>query len=251
MLFVNAGMRSSAISKCRFCNWLCKKLQAGCNPHYESFWDYVTVWERDASNEWELWTTLPEDVQERTLRAVELKKTDPEAAFPELLELADAGGVWAMEVVGHCYQYGAGVEPNFGQSQEYYYRAISAGSWMATISYGYLLAKHDHWKYVDMYLGQGVEADFAPAAFWLAWLRYKRDKSRRTCREVRPLLEQAMALGHPGAKVLLGRMMLLGKFGLRDIRPGWRLLREAGREFAKAPPRVRSEGPIQEFSAAA
>ena len=149
--------------------------------------------------------------------------SDPAASLKLYRKAADAGSVWAMEMVGWFYDVGRGVSADFGQAQEYYYRALCAGSWMATIKYARLLEKHGYDDYWPNVLEDGVRADFIPAYYWLAWFRYKHAKNAEERRAVRPLLDHAAAAGHPGAEVLLIRSLLLGRFGIRGIPEGMRL----------------------------
>lgn len=115
---------------------------------------------------------------------------------------------------------------------EYYHRAISGGSWIATIHYARLLAELGHHDDCEQTLENGVASGFLPAYFWLAWFRYQRSKTAMVRREVRPLLAHAAERGHPEAKLLLARWMMLGKLRLRDIPLGCRLAIEGALSFA-------------------
>ena len=207
---------------CKFCAFLCNRIvsSAGC----ASLWDKGEAWDRDESNEWELWLADPAEVRELNVQASQLRSTDPEAAFQLYVRAADAGSPWAMEVVASHYQHGTVVEPNFDRMCEFYCRAIQSGSWMATIKYARTLDMYGYHDECDDVLRGGVDARFAPSFYWLARLRLTRSKSRKTCREVRPLLEYAAEVGHPLAAPLLGVMMMLGKFGFGQIQAGIRLL---------------------------
>lgn len=209
---------------CRLCTWLCDRFCADFNA---SIWDRSDAWEREHSNEYDLWSAETDRNRELIERAGALHDADPEAAFRIDLEAAQAGSIWAMELVGWHYDTGAVVQADFGQAQEYYCRALRAGSWMATIKYARLLAAHSHFDSCERVLKDGVEADFVPAYFWLAWFRYKQSRTRKTCREIKPLLEYAAEKGHPGATLVLARLMARGKFGFRAIPEGFRLFRES------------------------
>jgi hypothetical protein len=80
-------------------------------------------------------------------------------------------------------------------------------------------------------LQDGIASDFIPAYFWLARLRFLRSGDRKTCREIRPLLEYARDRGHPGATHLLAALMLLGRFGLRQVPGGFRMVQECMKEL--------------------
>ena len=132
-----------------------------------------------------------------------------------------------MQQVGWHYRTGAGVAADFERAQDYYRRAICAGSWTATISYARLLAEQGHFETCEQLLEDGVRSDFVPAYFWLARFRHRQSKSRKTCREIRPLLEYASEKGHPAARGFLAALMLLGKYRLRESPVSFRLVRES------------------------
>lgn len=209
---------------CKLCEWLGKLLGVDARAECASFWGKVEDWDRAQSNEWDLWCGNSEAARELVDQAYAVHGTDREAALRLYLEAAEAGSVFAMEMAGWYNEVGIGTAADFGRAQELYHRAVCAGSWTATIRSATLHAHHGYHDYSDQVLEDGVKSDFIPAFFWLAWFRYKRSKSRETCREIRPLLERAAAEGHPAAGLLLARLMLLGKFGVRDIPRGLRLL---------------------------
>jgi TPR repeat protein len=212
------------------CRWLCRDAELA----RASFWDESTDWERAHSNEWELWCEESDRNRELIDQALAIGAADREAAFRLYLEAAEAGSVWAMELVAWYYHTGTAVAADFGQAQDYYYRAICAGSWMATIGYARLLALHGYFDYCEGVLEDGVRSDFVPAYFWLAWFRYEQSRTNKTCREIRPLLEHAAERGHPGAKLTIAQFMAKGRFGIRVIPKGFGQLLEIV-------PRFRSE----------
>lgn len=126
-----------------------------------------------------------------------------------------------MEIVGCHYWSGTGVATDPDMALKYYHRAISAGSWMATLYYARLLAELGHHDDCESTLNGGVASGFAPAYFWLGWCRYARSKTSLVRREVRPLMEHAADKGHPMAKLILARWMALGHLGLHNIPRGW------------------------------
>jgi hypothetical protein len=216
--------------KCRLCKWLCDWL---CGPDLSSgqLWDESKSWEQDHSNEWDLWAADGEGVRELNERANEVFATDQSLAFRMRKELADNGSVWAMRQTGRHYEFGQGVEPDLAQAEHYYYQAQLAGSWMATLQLTKLLFDHrinEKWMGI---LENGVESDFIPANFWLAWYRYKRSPRRQTALEVRPLMEKAAKAGHPGARMILAQWKGRGKFGLHEMRQGFREFRSFWSDF--------------------
>jgi len=137
-----------------------------------------------------------------------------------------------MEQVGWHYWTGTGVVADNASALEYYHRAVVGGSWVATIGYARLLAEVGRQDECETVLKDGVALDFAPAYFWLAWLRYMQSKTPKVRREVRPLLEHAVRQGHPAAKFFLSRWMARGQLGLMEIPRGWRLVVQEAVDFA-------------------
>jgi TPR repeat protein len=194
-----------------------------CDRFWDRFWEKCDAWERAHSNESELWSEEADQSRELIDRAFAIQNADRAAAFEIFLEAAEAGSAWAAETVGVHYHAGTDVAADFDKAQEYYRRAICAGSWMATIGYARLLAAHGHYDTCEGVLEDGVSSDFVPAYFWLAWFRYEQSGSRKACGEVRPMLEYAARKGHPGANFYLAKWMLSGRFGLREIWGGIKL----------------------------
>ncbi len=194
-----------------------------CDRAWDRFWAYSDDWERSVSNRDQLLSEESEQSWDLIQRAAQLDDSSPAAAFQLSLEAVEAGSVWAMEKVAWHYWTGTGVAADPYAALEYYYRAICGGSWMATLHYARLLEElghHDHWQET---LETGVACDFVPAYFWLGWFRYQHSTTTTAREDVRPLLEYAAANGHPGAKVVLARWMMRGKFGLSEIPRGFRL----------------------------
>lgn len=203
--------------KCRLCDWLCgPELSSG------KFWSVSDAWEQDQSNEWELWAADSEGVRERNACANEVFATDQALALRMRHEVADKGSIWAMRLVGWQYEYGQGTERDLAKAERYYYQAQLAGSWMATLQLARLLFEHRrNEKWVGI-LENGVESNFIPANFWLSWYRYKRNPRSNMAIEVRPLIEEAAKVGHPGARLILSRWKTQGKFGIREMKQGFR-----------------------------
>ena len=210
-----------------------------CARFWQRFWRHSDAWERAHSNDREMWSKESDQTRATLNAAAAMSETDP-AALQLYLGAAQAGSVIAMGRVGWQYWTGTGTTPDLAKAQEYYRRAIQGGSWSATIHYARLLDELGHYDICDEILEDGVAVGFVPAYFWLAWLRYKRSKTREACREGRPLLEYAARAGHPGARRKLAQWMLLGRFGPREIfrglRLSFRLVHEYAGEAAKGEP---------------
>lgn len=177
-------------------------------------------WERDASNESALFSEESDEARDLIKRA---QDSDPSLALQFYLRAADIGSIWSLEMIGWHYWTGTGVAADLYKALEYYHRAIGRGSWMATIYYARLLAELGHYDECEQTLAEGIASDFIPSYYWSAWYRYERSPTSKVCRDVRPLLEFAAEMGHPGAKITLSRWMMLGKLGFRDIPQGFRL----------------------------
>lgn len=218
------------MSGCKFCarvrRWLGMDPKLTCEAIWRSHWQESDAWDVDNSNHSELWWEDTDDNRALIEAAIARQDAEPEAAFRMFQEAAEAGSPYAMELVAWHYDTGSVVAADFAQAADHYCRAINAGSWMATVMYARLLAAHDYVEECEEVLQGGIELDFVPASYWLAWLRYERSPTRETCREIRPLLDYAAGQGHPGAKNLLGRLMTGGKFGLLAIPKGFKLLKE-------------------------
>jgi TPR repeat protein len=191
---------------CRFCDRL---------------WEDFDRWDRAHSNERELWFADSEHSRALAEQAFDIREADPAAAFALFLEAADAGSATAMAAVAYSYHWGDPVAADFEKAHLYYVRAITAGSWIATLNYARLLNDHGYHTECDEVLEDGIACDFLPAYFWLAEVRYRRRPGRQACRDVRPLLERAAARGHPFARFRLAQMMITGKFGLREVPAGF------------------------------
>ena len=193
-----------------------------------AFWERTYAWEESASNYVEPRANEPDERWILIERGNILSDSSPAIALEFYTEAAEAGSVWSMEMVGWQYWNGIGVVADTSLALDYYHRAILGGSWGATIPYARLLAKVGRQEDCENYLRECVASDFLPAYFWLAWLRYNRDKTSTVRREVRPLLEYAARQGHPGARGLLARWMARGQLGLLNVPRGWvNLVQEA------------------------
>jgi TPR repeat protein len=226
---------------CRLCAWLCDRLcppDANGNP-----WRAAYDWEEHYASDWEP-AEEGDDLRRRWHEAENLVDENPARALAIYVELAEAGSPFSMLRAGRLYEDGHGTEPDPAVAEDYYRRALSAGSWRATIRYADLLFKrgaHDKWPST---LGDGVQKGFIPSCFWLAWYHYKRMPSRRSAREVRPLLEAGVEAGHPGAIMLLARWTASGKFGVRKIPDGLRMIRTLAQSYSQSESRNEVYEPV-------
>lgn len=207
---------------CRLCAWLCDRF---CPPELsnDALWHAAADWEEDFASDWEP-SEPGEAIRRRWSEARALAASDPASALAVYRELAEGGSPFSMLMVGSFYERGQGTDSDVAAAEDFYRCALCAGSWKATIRYAHLLFKrgaHDAWPST---LGDGIDNGFIPSFFWMAWYRYERSPSVATAREVRHLLETAADAGHPQARLLLARWMATGKFGLREIPAGLRMI---------------------------
>ncbi len=166
----------------------------------EAVRQYCRAWDRAQTNDSAVLESDPHE--ERARNAAALLKTDPDTAFPILLALAEAGSVWSMLQVAFCYLEGRGVEPSAASAEEWYRRAFEGGSQRALLDYCAVLGRRGDLDLREAAYSAGAAKDWAPALCGLAQVRMMRSKSRRTAREVRPLVERAAELGKPGGEVV-------------------------------------------------
>ena len=207
---------------CLLCTWICNRL-AGPDSGSRAVWRAAERWEDDFAVKWEP-AEADDALRQRWSEADSLFDDDPAASLAIHRKLAEGGSAYSMLKL--AWHYDNRTERDQAAAEEYYRQALCAGSWRATIGYAHRLFErgaHDKWPST---LGDGVQHGFIPSCYWLAWYTYERNPKARTAREVRPLLEAAAAAGHPGAKLILARWAASGKFGLREVPRGLRMLRE-------------------------
>ena len=209
---------------CKLCQWLTKRFSKAEESFCASKWRELSDWERAYLNEADGFGEEPESTIQLVNSASDLHEHDAGSAFELYQEAAAAGSALAIEVLGWHHEIGKVVPVNLAEAERTYHRAICAGSWSATLRYAKLLARREDLAGCESVLRDGVELEFVPAFFWLAWYRYKWRPTRATAREIAPLLEHADARGHPMARKFLGALMLRGKFGIRQIPNGLRII---------------------------
>jgi TPR repeat protein len=210
--------------------WFAKSRPRSSDEVDKAVWDHSFNWEA-WETEVDYWWDQPE--AEELMAVGKLFDTEPAAAFQKYRELADNGCVQAMICVGYCYRYGLGTEANFDQAYAGYSLAVEAGSWIATRDMAEFLYNNGNYAECEEHLNEGMRCDFISAYFWLAWYRILRSYTPETCREARPLLEHAAAEGHPHAEKYLAALMIKGKFGIREIPSGLKMLRNSLKRFSE------------------
>lgn len=194
-----------------------------CHDAINDIWHQTYAWEEAHSNSPKLWAKEPDP--DGAEQAYALLEADPSLGFQKYLQLAEQGSIWSMIAVAKLYRDGIGVERDVEQAGEWFRRAISSGSWIATRNYAQLLADRGDLAASENVLVDGVAKNWTPAFFWLAWYRHKR-KGLKNYQEIKSLLEHAAKQGHPYAQLMLASLMMRGKFGFRSIVAGYRMSRE-------------------------
>lgn len=189
----------------------------------ERLWDKVDRFDRECSNDWELWEALPEEAQQLYREAKVTFRQDKAAGLTRLEEAAALGNSLAMVQAGRCYWHGTGTAADRDKAERFITEARNAGSWHAAIELARLAARRGEMGRCFAILEEGARADYTAAMFWLAWYRYRETPGRRTARAIRPLLETAVKREHPGARWLMARLLIRGRFGLIRIGEGWRM----------------------------
>jgi TPR repeat protein len=183
-------------------------------------WQRSLEWDRANANLDEL--QAREFDVDRIWHAIGLfDEKDYEGAFRIWLDLADHGSVWSMIEVGRCYEFGYGVDRNIDEAEKWYRRAFAGGSQTAMLKCAKAAARREDFSACEAILQVGVNQDWAPAKFWIAWYRYKQSKSRKTYRSIAPLLKDSARLGHPAAEFYLANFTVRGKFGLLRVPLGF------------------------------
>ncbi len=208
--------------KCEICAWICGRVCADFNSRLAKLWADSSSWEYVETGYYDLREEESEAVRAQLAEASSLGPTAPEHEFENVLGLAKAGSPSAMILTGLALKGGWGTPSDLWQAMDWFHKAASCGSWSAMIHYARALDELGYHDLCDQTLNDGIEADFATARFQLARSQYVRNPTRKTAQSIRPLLDQAIASGHPGAEFCLARLTAKGKFGFRNIRKGVR-----------------------------
>jgi hypothetical protein len=166
-------------------------------------------------------------------QAYDLLQTDPAESFKQFLALAESGSIWSMATVGYLSENGTGTSRDLARAEEWLVRAHKAGSDYGLIWLGLLYQESSQHEKAQDVFRTGVERGLVPAMYYLAWsYRNSADWPRRRD-EVLTLLERGSAAGDLSAKRFLANAMMRGRFGLRHIPAGIRLLFNLAEDFAR------------------
>jgi hypothetical protein len=211
------------ISDCKFCTWIRKRVCTDCDAKINAFWDKSSDWEYWETGYFELRDEESDANRDLLDRADGPLRDNPETARAIYLDLAQGGSPTAMFHVGLCSANGSSVERDDWDAMEWYRAGTIAGSWTAAMAYAKLLNQHGDFESCDEVLDDAIKKGVVTAYYRMARYKYGRAPNRRTAREIRSLLDYAIANEHPGAEMFLSELMTRGKFGLRNIIGGIRL----------------------------
>jgi len=210
---------------CVFCaplKWLCGKINAGCAEFNALVRERLQAWDYGEENDLTIWEREVE--KDRVREACKLSDTDAEAGFALMHALAEQGSVWSMYWIALAYGHGTGCAMDLERAEEWARRAFEGGCQRAQLYYARFNGLRKEFTKCEEILSVGAANDWAPALYWLARYRLRRAETRETLDQVRPLLERAIAKGGLDAQRYLALLMLRGRYGLREIPNGLRLL---------------------------
>jgi TPR repeat protein len=209
--------------KCIFCK-ICEERIAILNRKYfawlEAQSNNIALMEREAD-------------PQLIYQAYALQESDPAACLKQYLELAEVGSVWSMATVGYMLEQGTGTARDLVHAEEWYLRAHRAGSDYALLWLGQLYLESNRLEKATDVFRTGVDRGFAPAMFYLAWSYWKSGDWLQKRDEALSLLQRGVTAGDLVAQRFLVTSMLHGRFGLRRVPAGFRLLSEMANDEAK------------------
>lgn len=180
------------------------------------------AWDYAQANDRQIRDADPE--QDQVTDAASLLDRDPDRAFFLLLTLAQQGSVWAMVNLGWCCAVGCGAPTNATDAEYWYKRAYDAGCDRALLDYAGMLERRGALHLAQEVYAAGAARGWAPAIFHAVRLDLRDAKTLEARLRQKPNLERAAALGSPAALFLLTKYMVRGRFGVRNVAGGLRLL---------------------------
>jgi hypothetical protein len=208
--------------KCILCK-ICEARQAIFNEKYLAWFDAqtnnVAIMEREAD---------PASIYQ----AHDLLKTNPAESFRQYLALAEQGSVWSMANVGQLFENGTGTARDLAEAERWYLCAYEAGSDYGLIWLGHLYQESRQYEKAQEVFRTGVERGFVPAMQRLAWSYWNSADWPQRRGEALTLLERGSAAGDLSARRYLASGLTRGRFGLRHIPHGIRLLFSTAEDMA-------------------
>lgn len=181
----------------------------------------LRTWEFAQANDWELLDADP--LAEEVKAAFRLSDASPDAEFERLRDLAEKGSPFSMKHVAWRLAVGSGVGQDRDAAQAWFRRAFEAGSDRALLEYGAALASRGQIAEAEKVYEAGWRRGFVPAVYRLIRLRLTPSLPAQDRLAWKAALEWAAEAGHPGARHLLAKYLLRGRFGVRGVPRGVRL----------------------------
>ena len=176
-----------------------------------------------------------DDLRDRLTQAHALFAVDAGSGFEAFHELANERSPHAINMMGELYLRGLGV-PQDRQEAERWFRWASELGWRrGVLNYGRALVRRRDLDAAEAVFAASAKDDWAPASYWLAWVQLRRSWGRKALARARPLLERALEQGSPAARLLLGGLLIMGRYGLREVPRGLRLMMEDYRSLPGSP----------------
>jgi TPR repeat protein len=192
----------------------------------DSDWDY------DQADS-HIWVGEPDG--ERLWEALTLRRTDPIGALSLFFILADENSAGAVNAIGENYYWGTVGPIDRAIGEAWFRRAFELGSQRGLLNLGKALFWRADLDGAEAVFQVGADAGWAPAFYWLAQIQLRRPQRRNRMSAVRLLLQRALDGGSPAARVQLGSFMTAGRYGLKNIRRGLRLMREDAQSISDLP----------------
>ena len=171
------------------------------------------------------------DLRQDDLRTAHaLWATDPAKALESFLELAKSGSVWSMEQLTIAYWVGIGVASDPVEAEKWAEAAFKDGSDIGLLSAVRLAKVRRDVAKARALLEVGVRRSLTPAMTDLAQIELKAGQKL----EARRLLELAASLGDRRAALALAKAMALGRFGWKEILPGFRMMLRQAKDLGAA-----------------
>ena len=123
-----------------------------------------------------------------------------------------------------CYEYGKGVDRDLIETEAWSRRAFEAGSYRGQLVYGSIVRNRGDIEGAKAIYSVGAAHDWAPANHRLATCLFATANTPEDRRAALTLLERAAEQGSPGARWDLALRLGSGRFGIRQISQGYRLL---------------------------
>lgn len=232
---------------CIFCRAVARLTRQPCSECVtilEAVRRKLQSWRYAQANDVEVIRADPEESAVRV--AHKLWWTDPEIGFAQFLALAERGSPWSMTMVGCAYESGKGTAADPVQAERWYRRAFECGMQQAQLRLGSIYASRHDLAACEKVYAVGAGENWAPAQYYLAWVKLQQPKTRANLESARLLLEQAAAAGDFGAQCDLAGHLLSGRFGIRRMPSGLRLAAKTSRKIKAL---AKAEAPAAESAA--